>query len=116
MTPRQRRARLKQIRQRQEEISADQLEARKARSFTAVLKAHAMLVSLDTEAAEMEAGEPQQLSREEKERLWTEALPDVPDALLEAALDEYARRHAATIFLARDGDKVERKAGSWGAP
>jgi hypothetical protein len=109
MTPRQRRARLKEIRKRQEEIAADQLEARRARSFTAVLKAHSMLVALDAEAAQLQAGEPVQLSREEKERMWVEGL-------LEAALDEYAKRHKATIFLARDGDRVERAEGQWRAP
>ena len=116
MTPRQRRARLKEIRKRQEEIAADQLEARRARSFTAGLKAHSMLVALDAEAAQLQAGEPVQLTREEKERMWVEALPEVPDGLLEAALDEYAKRHKATIFLARDGDRVERAEGQWRAP
>ena len=75
-----------------------------------------MLVALDAEAAQLQEGEPVQLSREERERMWVESLPEVPDGLLEAALDEYARRHSATIFLARDGDRVERAAGQWKAP
>lgn len=113
MTPKQRKARLREIRSRQDEISADQLEARRARSFTAVLKAHAMLVALDAEAAALQAAEPVELSREERESVWRDALPDVPDELLEAAIDEYARRHQATFYLARDGDKVAREAGAW---
>jgi len=116
MTPRQRRARLKEIRKRQEEIAADQLEARRARSFTAVLKAHSMLVALDAEAAQLHASEPAQLSREERERIWTESLPDVPDALLEKAMEEYAKRHGATVYLARDGERVARQNGRWESP
>jgi len=113
LTPKQRRARLKEIRGRQEEIAADQLDARRARSFTAVLKAHAMLVALDAEAAELEAAAPVELSREDRERVWRAALPEIPDTLLESALDEYARRHGATIYLSRDGDRVARVEGGW---
>ena len=113
MTPKQRRARLKDIRARQEEIAAEQVAARQARSFTAVLKAHSMLVALDAEAAELQAAAPVELSRADRERVWREALPDIPDTLLESALDEYARRHGATIYLSRDGDRVARVEGAW---
>jgi len=113
MTPKQRKARLREIRKRQDEIAADQIEARRARSFTAVLKAHAMLVSLDSEAAELQAAEQVELSREERENVWRDALPDIPDSLLEAAIDEYSRRHSATIYLVRDGDRVSRTDGAW---
>ena len=112
MTPKQRRARLKEIRARQEEIAADQVAARQARSFTAVLKAHSMLGALAAEAAELQAAAPVELSRADRERVWREALPDIPDTLLESALDEYARRHGATSYLSRDGARVARVEGA----
>ena len=113
MTPKQRAKRLAEIRRRQEEISLDQHEARRRASFTAVLKAHSMLVALDAEAANLQAAAPIELSREDRERVWREALPEIPDTLLESALDEYARRHSATIYLSRDGDRVARVEGGW---
>ena len=70
MTPKQRAKRLAEIRKRQEEISLDQHEARRRASFTAVLKAHSMLVALDAEAANLQAAAPIELSRDDRERVW----------------------------------------------
>ena len=46
-----------------------------------MLKAHSMLVALDAEAAELQAAAPVELSRADRERVWREALPDIPDTL-----------------------------------
>ena len=105
--------RLKQIEVRQSQIQEDQSAARASASWTAVLRAHTILVDLDEEAATLRSDELPDLSREDRERLWRDSLPDLPDHLLEEAIDVYARRHGASVYLSRDGSRVERVEGAW---